>query len=98
MQEDSSTRQLKIMDREALIAAFKNKKLVFEPGAFWMTTPRGLYFVTDAYLKGSIDAQKSLPPRNPFPPGPKLAQYNYGYQNEIRGFHDDYDLPFDRIQ
>lgn len=57
-------------------------------------TVRGLqYHLTAAYLKGAWDCQNGKC-SNPFAPGPELAQYSYGWQNETLGDHDDIDLPF----
>lgn len=60
-------------------------------------TPHGDFFATKAYLTGARDVQNGRPHRNPYKPGPELAQYNYGYANELHGYHDDIDLPFELI-
>lgn len=66
----------------------------------WFVTPRGYKFlVSVAYLRGASDAQKNdrLQFKNPYAPGPDLAQYNYGFANEKQGEHDAIDLPFERM-
>lgn len=60
-------------------------------------TPHGDFLMTKAYLTGAWRAQEGKPSMNPYPPGPDLAQYNYGYANELHGYHDEVDLPFERI-
>lgn len=65
----------------------------------WLELKCGRYLATRAYLRGAFDAQSGgrIKFKNPFPPSPELAQYNYGFGNETQGFHDDLDLPFERI-
>lgn len=61
-------------------------------------SPRGgTFFINVPYLRGARDVQNAAGFRNPYPPGPELAQYNYGYANELQGDHDDIDLPFEEI-
>lgn len=74
-----------------------------ERDAPWITIPVSgpgsipKFLATRAYLRGALDAQSNKGHKNPFRPGPELAQYNYGYANELAGFHDDLDLPFERL-
>lgn len=60
-------------------------------------TKHGQFFATPPYLRGAKHAQEAKPAQNPYKPGPELAQYNYGYGNELAGYHDMLDLPFDII-
>ncbi len=62
-----------------------------------VVTPHNRFEVTPAYLRGAERAQQCLPAMNPYAPGPSLAQYNYGYGNELAGYHDTVDLPFQDI-
>lgn len=63
----------------------------------YVQTNKHRYLVTVAYLRGAYTAQLGKPPQNPFKPGPKLAQYDYGYINEKAGQHDAVDLPFELL-
>jgi hypothetical protein len=67
------------------------------PDAPWVTLPNGTQFtLSRAYLHGAWDAQKGgrITYKNPYQPGPEMAQYNYGHANELQGQHDEMDLPF----
>lgn len=55
------------------------------------------FTITPSYLRGARQAQECKPAMNPYKPGTALAQYNYGYSNELTGHHDQLDLPFDAI-
>jgi hypothetical protein len=70
-----------------------------EADAQWLDLKCGRFLATRAYLRGALDVQSGgrITFKNPYPPGPELAQYNYGYANELHGFHDALDLPFERI-
>ncbi len=64
----------------------------------WIQTPHSRFLVTVPYLRGAMQAQLAKPSMNPYRPGPCLAHYNYGYSNELAGYHDELDLPFTLIQ
>lgn len=56
--------------------------------------PKRKFRVSRAYLLGAADRADCKQYHNPFRPGPDLAQYDYGFRNEDRGFHDEIDLPY----
>lgn len=59
----------------------------------WLQLPSGKFLLTLPYLRGAIAVQRNSGYSNPYSPGPALAQYNYGYQNETSGQHDETQLP-----
>lgn len=63
----------------------------------WFQTPRGRFYVTSAYLCGALSAQMGNEYQINRKPGPELAQYRYGFDNEKFGYHDNSDLPFHMI-
>lgn len=65
----------------------------------WFQTKHGKYLITKAYLRGAKDAQSGakMAYRNPYAPGEELAQYQYGFSNELHGHHDAIDLPFEKL-
>lgn len=60
-----------------------------------IATQFGVFYLTVPYLKGAWDAQQGPTYKNPYDPGPKMAQYRYGFSNERQGLHDAVDLPFE---